>query len=99
MERGSERGRERIAMHGSLPLVSENDVGSAEAPLVKEYHILRQCNHSPIQRDIFIRVPHMVLQTAKDEFVRQDPREKENGKIDPSKRKEYTRWMNKPYAN
>jgi hypothetical protein len=44
-------------------------------------------------------VPPTFLQPVKDEFEREDPREKESGKIDPSKRKEYNRWKNKPYAN
>jgi len=55
--RDGERFGERKGTHRNAWFPSslrENDVGSAEAPLVKEYHILRQCNHFPIQRDIFI---------------------------------------------
>jgi hypothetical protein len=42
-------------------------------------------------RDDTLRVPHIFLQTVKDELVRQEQRGKEGGKIDVSRRREQKR--------
>jgi hypothetical protein len=45
-------------------------------------------------------VPHTILHLVNNELVKEEPREKESGKIDPSKKKgAEKRWMNKPYDN